>query len=131
MKRRRRKEKHDETEKRKIHRKTRSKKRYSFKRRRSKQIGETRIEYKRDVKHLKNIKNIFENQVFFFKKKGIAQKDDDTFPKRMVSLDKEAEKNKKIGDAKSDQKSSKKEEEIKKHLYRRRKEKWNKKRPVL
>ena len=51
--------------KRKIHRKRRSKNRYSFKHR-SKKIGETRIEYKRDVKHIKNIKNIFENQGFFF-----------------------------------------------------------------
>ena len=39
-------------------------KRYSFKRRRRKNIGETRFEYKRDVKH-KKIKNIFENREFF------------------------------------------------------------------
>ena len=52
--------------KRKIHRKKRSKNRYSFKRRRMKKIGETRIEYKRDVKHIKNSKTFPKIKVFFF-----------------------------------------------------------------
>ena len=38
----------------------------SFKRRRSKKIGETRIEYKRDVKHIKNSKTFSKIKVFFF-----------------------------------------------------------------
>ena len=77
------KKKHDETEKKEDPPKKRSKNRYSFKHR-SKKIGETRIEYKRDVKHIKNIKNIFENQGFFFWKN--RRKNDETFQKRRVSL---------------------------------------------
>ena len=50
MKRRRRKKKRRNRKKKKIHRKN-VQKRYSFKRRGSKKIGDTIIEYKRDVKH--------------------------------------------------------------------------------
>ena len=46
--------------------KKRSKNRYSFKRRRSKKIGETRIEYKRDVKHIKSSKTYSKIKVLFF-----------------------------------------------------------------
>ena len=69
-----------------------------------KKIGETRIEYKRDVKHIKNSKTFSKINVFFEKE---SQKNDETFQKRRVSLVQEAEK---IGDAKGDHKSSKKEE---------------------
>ena len=47
--------------------KKRSKNRYSFKRRRSKKIGETRIEYKRDVFHTKKSKTFSKIKVFFEK----------------------------------------------------------------
>ena len=96
----------------KIHRKKRSKNRYSFKRRRSKKIGETRIEYKRDVKHIKSSKTYSKIKVFFFLRKN-RRKNDETFQKRRVSLVQEAEKTKNWRCKKRPQKFKKKEEEIK------------------
>ena len=71
------------------------KKRYSFKRRICKKLGEARNEYKRDVKHLKKIKNIFNNQVFFKKKEShkIMMR---RFKNEGFFLVHEAEKNKKL-----------------------------------
>ena len=129
MKRRRRKEKKTTKKQKKSEDppKTTFKNRYSFKRRRMKKIGETRIEYKRDVKHIKISKNIFENQVFFFREE--SQKNDETFQKRRVSVFQEAEKTQNWRCKKRPQKFKKKKK--KSTLVPRRKEKWNKKRHVF
>ena len=98
----------------KIHRKN-VQKRYSFKRRGSKKIGDTIIEYKRDVKHNEISKKHFrKSRVFFFK----DRKNDGTFQKRrFFFLVQEAEKQK-IGDAKKKTtKNVQKKRRNQKHLY--------------
>ena len=97
MKRRRRKEKHEEREK--------SILKNSFKRRRSGKIGDTRIEYKRDVNHKKNSKS----RVFFF------------LESQKMKLEMQ----------KATKKVQKKKEKKSKTLVLRKKEKWNKKRQVF
>ena len=99
--------------------KKRSKNRYSFKRRRSKKIGEIRIEYKRDVKHIKIQKHIRKSRFFFFLRKN-RRKNDETFQKRRVSLVQEAEKTKNWRCKKRPQKFKKKKKS--KTLVLRRKE---------
>ena len=94
----------------KIHRKN-GQKRYSFKRRGSKKMGDTIIEYKRDRCETQfNFQKTFSKiNSFFFKNR----KNDGMFQKRrFFFVVQEAEKTQ-IGDAKSDQKSSKKEKKSK------------------
>ena len=94
-----------------------------------KKIGETRIEYKRDVKHKKISKTFLKIKVFFFLRERIAEKMMRRFKNEGFLWFKKLKKHK-IGDAKSDHKSSKKKKKSK-TLVLRRKEKWNKKRHVF
>ena len=113
----------------KIHRKPRSKKRYSFKRRRMKKIGETRIEYKRDVKHIIS-KTFLKIKVFFFLRERIAEKMMRRFKNEGFLWFKKL-KNTKLEMQKATTKVQKKKKKKSKTLALRRKEKWNKKRHVF
>ena len=116
MKRRRRKEKKTTKKQKKSEDppKTTFKNRYSFKRRRMKKIGETRIEYKRDVKHIKISKTFLKIKFFFLEKN--RRKMMRRFKNEGFLCFKKLKKHK-IGDAKSDHKSSKKRRRNQKHLY--------------
>ena len=128
MKRSRRKEKkNDETEKKEDPPKKTFKKQIFFQTQKSEKIGETRIEYKRDVKHIKIQEHFRKSSFFFFER--IAEKWWDV-SKTKGFFGSRSWKKQKIGDAKSDHKSSKKKKKSK-TLVLRRKEKWNKKRHVF